>query len=164
MVGSGQYNTDSNTIAHGLNKQQFKPTTLMLEGDTMRLKLEEMVRSVEVTLANLVSKWELGHSENYKEDELFEVALMKEGDVKQWLVVGSNNTDTIRSEMGWINFLMEEAEGYNRELILKKVVRPFKVYTGSNNGTLMGMEINRQHKLDLHCVVTQSVMTPHQQD
>ena len=75
-------------------------------------------------------------------------------------MVGSNNTDTILSEMGWINFLMEEAEGYNRELILKKVVRPFKVYTGSNNGTLMGMEINRQHKLDLHCVVTRSVMTP----
>ena len=62
--------------------------------------------------------------------------------------------------MGWINFLMEEAEGYKRELILKKVVRPFKVYTCSNNGTLMGMEINRQHKLDLQCVVTRSVMTP----
>ena len=30
--------------------------------------------------------------------------------------------------MGWINFLMEEADGYNMELILKKVVRPFKVY------------------------------------
>ena len=30
------------------------------------------------------------------EDEVSEVALIEDGDVNQWLVVGSNNTDTIR--------------------------------------------------------------------
>ena len=91
VARSGQFYTVCNSIAQeisrhqGLNRQQFKLTPPVLEGDIVQFKLEDttgirwqvgnntliMEAVMQDRLANLVPKGELGYSEISEEEEQF---------------------------------------------------------------------------------------------